>query len=107
MDCFVIPSDETSGELVHFKPNQAIDFRDKFEPGLFVALDELLAVMPPDASVPDGEARMVIGRRRDEKTVHYYTFSGRDTYPPASPAVRIWELVEMVFQKRLSEGRAP
>lgn len=107
MDCFVLPSDKTSGELLQHKPNQALDFRDKVEPGLFAALDELLARMPPDASIPEGEERMVIGRRRDEKTVHYYRFSGCDNYTATSPAVRIWALVDMVFQKRLREGRIP
>ncbi len=103
MDCFVIPSDEHSGELVHFAPNQALDFRGKIEPGLFEALYGLLGGIAPEADVPKTEIRMVVGRLKDEKW-SYYNFAARDSYQPPAPEAEIWRLIDAVFRKRLHEG---
>jgi hypothetical protein len=102
MDCFVVPSNETNGELVHFDPNLILDFRDKIEPGFFWALDDLLARIVPEADVPKADLRMVIGRLRDETRACFY-FAAPDKYPTTAPEAEVWTLVDTVFMRRLME----
>lgn len=103
MDCFVVPSDVTSGELVHFSPNMIRSFRDRIEPGLFTALEGLLAHIVPNADIPKADLRMVIGRLKDEAT-SYFHFAAADRYSPGVPEAKVWTLVEAVFKRRLQES---
>jgi hypothetical protein len=102
MDCFVLPSDETNGEFVHYKPNYALDFRGITEPGLFVALDNLLEHIQPEIEEPT--IKMVIERLKDHKRTHW-SFRSAEEYPADSPEVEIWALVKSFFEKRLQEKK--
>lgn len=103
MDCFVVPSDVTSGELVHFSPNMIRSFRDRIEPGFFTALQGLLDRIVPDADIPKAELRMVIGTLRDEARC-YFHFAAADRYSPGVPEAEVWTLVDAVFKRRLQES---
>jgi len=102
MDCIVLPSDETNGELVHHNPNQILDFRGKVELGLFAALDGLLDRIVPEAAIPKADIRMTIGRRNDEAT-SFFHFGAASRYPPTVPEAEVWILVNAVFKNRLQE----
>lgn len=102
MDLFALSDGRTFGELVHYTRRDIYDWVDKVEPGLFVALDDLLDRIVPEAAIPDEEKRMAIGRLRDEKRAFYY-FAAAHKYPSAFPEGEIWSLVDTVFRKRLAE----
>ncbi len=102
MDCFVLPNDEINGEFVHYKPNYALDFRGKIEPGIFATLDNLLEHIQPEIEEPT--VKMVIGRLKDNKRT-YWSFRSAQEYPVDSPEVEVWNLVKSVFEKRLQEKK--
>ena len=102
MDCFVVPTDETNGELVHHDPNLIRSFRDRIEPGLFAALEGLLDRIVPE-DIPKTELRMVIGRLKDEAR-SYFHFAAADRYSPEVPEAEVWTLVDAVFKRRLQES---
>ena len=100
MDCFVLPNDEASGELVHFGPNQCRDFRSELEPGFFAALDGLLSRLTPSAERTTSETKMVIGRLRDTDT-QFFKFVSAANYTARSQESEIWSLVDAFYRKRL------
>ena len=102
MDCFVLPNDETNGELVHYNPNYALDFRGKIELGLFAAMDKLLERIQPNIQESKILAKMVIGRLKDDKRM-YWSFSSPTEYRVDSPEAEAWILVRSVFERRLKE----
>ena len=102
MDCFVLPSDETNGELVSHNLKIAFDFRKRFEPGLFTALDKLLEQIPRGVEEPKTPVKMVVGRLKDDKRT-YWSFRSAEEYSADSPEAKVWALVNSVFDKRLNE----
>lgn len=100
LDCFVLPDDNTSGELVHFHPNQIREFNQIKEPGLFDALEKLLDQIAVGNETPKKDVRLVLGRLKDDKKT-YYSLRSLDDYPVGSPEAEIWELINAVHEKRL------
>jgi hypothetical protein len=100
MDCYVLPNGKTNGELINYDLKKAVDFREKSEPDLFVALDSLLNGVKSKTRSPT--TQMVLGRLREGKKTHYY-LNALDAYSQQVPEAKIWALVNEVFRKWLKE----
>jgi len=100
LDCFVLPTDETNGELVHFKLNRIHSFREETEPGLFALLDGLLDRIGTEQDAPKDKVRMVIGRKKDNKE-NSYSLQASEEYSPSSPSAEIWGVINSVYEKKV------
>ena len=101
-DCIMSPTDRTDGELIHYHPNRAKDFRNVTESGLYAALDNLLDRVAPGQNMPKENVRLAIERLKDGKRT-YYWLSASDGYSLRSPEAEIWKLVNTLYEKRLKE----
>lgn len=99
-DCFVLPSDETNGELVHRRPNTVKDFRGTVEPGIYSALDDLLDRISSGSDIPREEVRLTLATLRNQ-TRTYHSLRAFDDYPPNSPEREIWKLIDALYDKAL------
>ena len=100
LDCIVLQSDETHGELVHFRPNNVKDFRGGGPVGIYLALDALLDRIASGAEVPRADVRLTLARFKNE-TRAYFSLRALDEYPPRSPETEIWMLINALYEKAL------
>jgi hypothetical protein len=102
LDCIVLPSDETNGELVHHHPNIVKDFRNKVEPGLYLALKNLIDRLSVGAAIPKTDIRLTLAKFEHEKRT-YFSLMAPNYYPPRSPEADVWRLIDVIYEKRKGE----
>jgi len=99
MDCFILPNDETNGELIDYKHRGVIDFIGKSEPGIFKRLDSLLNEISPGSKGED--VKMVVGRLKEDKTKIHYYLRAAESYSQNSSEAKLWATIDTIFFKRL------
>lgn len=106
LDCTVLPTDETNGELVHYANKKLVQFVGETEPGLFSQLSNLLDRIIAGEDTPKESIRLVLGRLKEDKRT-YYSLCGADAYPPDSPEAEIWKLINAIYDKRMRRSAPP
>lgn len=101
LDCFVLPTDETNGELVHYTTKKVVQFVAIVEPGLYAELDRLMTALQAE-DIPKDAVRLVLGSLKDGRRTHY-PLRAADQYGAGSAPGKVWRLVNAVFAKR-AEG---